>query len=102
MEDPTRPTRPIGQAPQTAAGQRTVVETVEDPLLEEVRRVRFWSYFGAAAAVAAAILALIALIAAINNDDSGNKSSSPQVSALRQDVQDLRCLLYTSPSPRDS
>jgi septal ring factor EnvC (AmiA/AmiB activator) len=89
MEDPTRPTRPLGQQPQTVAGQRVTVETTDEALIEEIRRVRFWSYFASAAAVAAAVLALIALIAALNRDETRNTDSS-QLQGLRQDIGDLR------------
>ena len=92
MGDPTRPTRPIGQPEPPPAGRvvrerETVVG--EDPLLEELRRVRFWSYFASAVGVAASILAVIALIVALgndNNDNNSNAATSAEVSALHSDV----------------
>jgi hypothetical protein len=102
MGDPTRPTQPLGGQqpipPRTVAQRETVVAS--DPgLLEEVRRVRFWSVFAAAVAVVASILALIALVVAIGNDNNGNNgsnnatnagASAAALSALRGDVSNLR------------
>lgn len=94
MGDPTGPTRPIGQPPQrTVAHERESVVVPDDVLVEEVQRLRFWTYFGAAVAVAASILGLIALITAINNSsdgDSNRSSTRSQLEGLRQDISGLR------------
>jgi len=95
VEEPTRPTRPIGQPPpQTVAARReTIVEPGDDLLVAEVQRLRFWTYFGAAAAVAASILGLVALIIAINNSsdrDTSRSATRSQVEGLRQDLNGVR------------
>jgi methyl-accepting chemotaxis protein len=95
VEDPTRPTRPIGQPPPrtVAARRETIVEPGDDLLVEEVQRLRFWTYFGAAVAVAASILGLIALIIAINNSSDGDSSrgvTRAQLDGLRQDLNGVR------------
>src|SRR5438552_9732515 len=98
MGDPTRPTRPLG--PQQPPPQRVAAREREaayarpdDLLLEEVRRIRFWSFFGAAVATVASVLAVIALIVALGNDNSssnGSGSSRAAVDGLRSDVSSLR------------
>jgi hypothetical protein len=111
MEDPTRPTErippspPPGGVPPTApatpippAGRTAAASTTETvvpyddvPLWEELRRIRFWSYFGSALSAIAAILAAVALVLALDarNDDSAD-STRPALQGLRQDVTDLR------------
>jgi hypothetical protein len=95
MGDPTRPTQPLGGQPpppaeRAVAHEREVVG-VDPTLLEELRRIRFWSYFGSAVGAAAAILAAIALIAALQADGgSSDESAQPALSGLRSDVSNLR------------
>jgi septal ring factor EnvC (AmiA/AmiB activator) len=99
--DPTRPTRPIGQ-PQTAAARHEPVHPADDDLLlEEVQRLRFWTYFGAAVAVAASILGVIALVMAINNSSDGDSSRSStrsQLDGLRTDINTIRADLAATRS----
>src|SRR5687768_3012447 len=74
---PTRPAAPPGR-------QRPI-----DVLTEEVKRLRFWTYFGAAVGVAASVLALIALVAALTSGDEDN-TTRPALSELRGDISELR------------
>jgi septal ring factor EnvC (AmiA/AmiB activator) len=91
MAGPTEPTRPIGQPSQPrVTHEREVVAGPDESLLEEVRRNRFWAYFGSAVAVLGSVLALIALLVAMNNDDQSKNTTSAQVEALSRDVANLR------------
>jgi len=93
MGDPTRPTQPLepGRDPQRPIVTEREVAVQPDPLVEEVRRIRFWSFFGSAVAVLAAVLGGIALVAALNNDDeSATNANSQSLSAVRSDVAGLR------------
>jgi hypothetical protein len=93
MGDPTRPTEPIrsgGEPP--VVRERDYAVAPDDALLEEVRRIRFWTYFGATVGVVASVLAVIALVVALGNDDSGNGDggSTAAINSLRSDVSELR------------
>jgi septal ring factor EnvC (AmiA/AmiB activator) len=94
MGDPTRPTEPIGPGgePRPVVRERDYAVAPDGALLEEVRRIRFWTYFGAVVGVAASVLAVIALVVALGNDDNenGDRGSSVAISSLRSDVSDLR------------
>ena len=94
MGDPTRPTQPIGPGgePSPVVREREFAAAPDGALLEEVRRVRFWTYFGAAVGVAASVLAVIALVVALGNDNNGNGgvANSAAISSLRSDVSGLR------------
>jgi septal ring factor EnvC (AmiA/AmiB activator) len=99
MGDPTGPTRPIGQPPQRSVAHGGETVFGPDEVLEEVHRVRFWSYFGSAVAVLGSVLALIALIVAMSNDDQAARDrTTPQLESLRQDIGDLRSEVSKSSS----
>ena len=61
----------------------------EDPLLEELRRVRFWSYSASAVGIAASILAVDRPDRGARqqqHDNNSNAATSAEVSALQSDV----------------
>src|SRR5436309_11018 len=100
MEDPTRPTEriPPGQPPpaqpppsESPPARETVHPYLPAPLQDDLRRMRFWSYFGSAVAVLASVLAALALVVAFTRDNNGDRATTNrQLEELRGDVNGLR------------
>jgi hypothetical protein len=92
---PTAAVPPAGAVPARTAVAATTgaVYPYDDvPLWDELRRIRFWSYFGSGMAALAAILSGIALFVALDARDKAEQrdDSRPALQGLRQDVSDLR------------
>jgi septal ring factor EnvC (AmiA/AmiB activator) len=102
VEDPTPPTEriPPGQPypAQPTPGRVSVARTSETVLpydeaaWEELRRLRFWAYFGSAVGALAAIFAAAALVIALSSDngDGRNAATASELRGLRNDIANLR------------